>query len=134
MDRFTRIIMRGDAILDLSFGVLTFFSPWAGGLFDLLQLSNPQPAIFTQIAGGLLVAFAYLLWIAPDRPAALAKPVALSVGAINVIAVVLIAGWLISGMLGAGTLGTLILIAAAALLGLFGFGELRYALGAEVGN
>jgi hypothetical protein len=127
MNHTTRLILRADAIFDLSFGALTFLAPWIRGLFDLLDLPNPQPEVYTQVGGGLLVVCAYLLWISPGDEA-LARPVTLSIGLVNAVGVILVAGWLIAGNLGVGTLGTLILAAACAILAVFSVVELRYAL------
>ena len=125
MDRVTRIILRLDAVFDFSFGVLMLFAPFIGDLFRALDLPSPQPEIYTQLGGGLLLVCAYLLWIAPGNPT-LARPVALSIGLINVLGVVLLPGWVFLGNLGVGTLGKTILLAASAALLIFSATELRY--------
>jgi hypothetical protein len=109
------LILRADAIFDASFGVLMFLAPWIRGVFDLLDLPNPQPEVFTQFCGGLLVVCAYLLWISPGNEA-LARPVALAIGTVNAAGVIVIAGWVIAGDLGVDTLGTVILAAACVIL------------------
>jgi hypothetical protein len=103
-----------------------FLAPWISELYDLLDLPNPQPEVFTQFCGGLLVVCAYLLWLSPGRPD-LARPVALSIGLVNAVGVVLLLGWIVVGDLGIGTLGTVILIIAAIVLVAFAVIELRYA-------
>lgn len=127
MDSLTRLILRADAVFDCAFGVLLFLSPWLKAVIAALQLPTPQPELYTQLGGGLLVTFAYLLWQASNN-AALARPIALAVGAVNAVGVLLIAGWLISGQLGVGNLGNLILVAACFILVVFSVVELRYAL------
>jgi hypothetical protein len=59
MKDITRLVFRGDAVFDFSFGVLMLLAPWAGDLFDLLHIPNPAPEVFTQFCGGLLGVFAY---------------------------------------------------------------------------
>jgi len=126
MDTVTRWSFRSDAVLDFGFGVLAFVAPWADALFALLDLANPQPALFTQFAGILLIGYAYLLWITPDHPQ-VARHVGLVVGIVNVVGVVAILGWLLSGQLGIGMLGTVILLVVCSLLIMFAVMELRYA-------
>ena len=125
MDRLTRFTLRADAAFDAGFGLLTFFAPWLDPVFNALELPNPKPEIFTQLTGGLLVAFAYLLWSAPASPA-LARPVALAVGLVNLAGALLVGAWLLSGALGTGLIGTVLLTAAALALLFFALGELRY--------
>ena len=125
MDTLTRRTLRADALFDTAFGILLLLAPFVGGLYDLLGLPNPQPAIYTQFAGGLLLVCAWLLWRAPSSPL-LAFPVALSVGLVNLAGALLIALWLISGALGADNLGVILLVIAACILVFFGVVELRY--------
>lgn len=122
----TRTIFRADAIFDSAFGVLLLLAPWVGDVFNALDLPNPEPEIYTQMAGGLLLMCGYLLRAATRIPA-VAKTVALAVGGINVLAIPLLLGWVFSGELGTGALGDVILIVVSALLAMFAFAELRYA-------
>jgi small-conductance mechanosensitive channel len=127
MDNTTRTILRLDALFDSSFGVLMLLAPWIGGVYDLLDLPNPQPEVFTQIGGGLLLVCGYLLW-ASAVDDHLARAVARAIGAINAVAIPLLVGWIISGDLGTGTLGNVILGAACVILAVFAWVELRYGL------
>ena len=127
MDTTTRTVMRLDAVFDSAFGLLMLLAPWIGGIYDTLDLPNPQPELFTQFGGGLLLVCGYLLWVASSDPA-LAKHVALAIGAVNAVAILLLLGWVVSGDLGTGTLGSAILLAACAILALFAVIELRFAL------
>jgi hypothetical protein len=126
MDRLTRTIFHADAVFDFAFGVLMLLSPWIGGVFRALDLPSPQPELYTQFCGGLLVVCAYLLWISPARPA-LARPVGLSIGLVNALGALLLVGWVLSGSLGTGMLGSMVLLAAAVVLVVFAVVELRYA-------
>jgi hypothetical protein len=126
MDRTTQIIFRLDAIFDFSFGLLLLLAPFIGGVFHALDLPAPQPEIYMQLAGGLLLVCAYLLWISTGNPS-LARPVALSIGLVNALGVVLLPAWVFFGNLGIGTLGKTILLAASAALLIFSAVELRYA-------
>ena len=56
----TKRVLRADAILDVAPGLVLLAATW-GGLFDALDLPHPEPELFTQVAGGLLLAFGYLL-------------------------------------------------------------------------
>jgi hypothetical protein len=127
MDNLTRNILRGDAVFDALFGVLLLASPLLGDLFRALELPVAQPELYMQFAGGLLLVCAYLLWLASSDPA-LARPVALSIGLVNLAGVVLIWAWISSGALGVGSLGSGILLGASTLLSIFAIVELRYAL------
>jgi len=127
MNPTIRNTLRFDAIFDTSFGTLMLLAPWIRPLFEALDLPNPQPEVFTQFAGGLLLVCAYLLWVGSTNEV-IAKPVALAVGAVNIAGVILVVGWMIFGTLGIGTLGTVILGLACAILLVLGVIELRYAL------
>ena len=116
-----RVVLRADALLDLAVGVLLLLAPW-DGLYAALDLPHAKPELFVQVAGGLLVAFAYLLWVAPTAEV-LTRQVALVAAVANALAVVLIVGWLVAGGLGIGALGSALLIAVAAALALFAGAE-----------
>ena len=90
----TRTTIKAKALFDCSFGVLLLLASWFTGIYRLLDLPNPQPAVYTQFCGGLL-------WLAPANPA-LARPVALSIRLVNLAGALLLAGWIVSGALGIG--------------------------------
>ena len=121
----TTAILRADAIFDLAVGLLLLLSPWKT-LFDALDLPHAEPELFVQVAGGLLVAFAYLLWVGP-RDEALAQVVSAPAALANAAGAVLLAAWLLFGNLDTGALGTALLIGATALLALFAVAEARIA-------
>ena len=124
MGRVTAIL-RADALFDLAVGLLLLLSPWKG-LFDALDLPHAEPELFVQVAGGLLVAFAYLLWLAP-RDEALAQVVSAPAAVANAAGAVLLAAWLLFGELGSGVLGTTLLAVTTALLAFFAVFEARIA-------
>ena len=114
-------VLRADALLDAALGVLLLLAPW-GSLFDALGLPRAQPALYAQIAGGLLLAFAYLLWIAP-RESHLTRGVAAAAALANAAAATVLVAWLVAGDLDAGGLGVALLAALAAALAAFAVAE-----------
>ena len=124
MTRVTAIL-RADAIFDFAVGLLLLLSPWKA-LFDALDLPHAEPELFVQVAGGLLVAFGYLLWLAP-RDEALAQVVSAPAAVANAAGAVLLAAWLLFGELGTGALGTTLLAVTTALLAFFAVFEARIA-------
>jgi hypothetical protein len=126
MNSITRFTLRADAIFDAAFGVLMLLSPWIRGIFNLLDLPNPSPEVFTQFCGGLLLVCAYLLWLSPGDQS-LSRPVARAIGLVNAAGVLLLGGWLTSGDLGVGATGSAILGVACLILVFFAVLELRFA-------
>jgi hypothetical protein len=112
-----RIVLLLDAVYSTGIGVLFLAGTW-DGLYSSLDLPQGQPAIFVQVGGALLLAFAYLLWLASRTPA-LMLPVARASALGNAITAVILVIWLVHGKLGIGTLGDLLLIAAAAISAVF---------------
>jgi hypothetical protein len=108
-----RVVFLFDAVYSTAIGVLFLAGTW-DGLYNALDLPQGQPAIFVQVGGALLWAFAYLLWLAARTPA-LMLPVARASALGNAISTVILVVWLIHGQLGIGTLGDAILIANAAI-------------------
>ena len=108
-----RVVFLFDAIYSTAIGVLFLAGTW-DGLYNALDLPQGQPAIFVQVGGALLWAFAYLLWLASRTPA-LMLPVARASALGNAISTVILVVWLIHGKLGIGTLGDAILIANATI-------------------
>jgi hypothetical protein len=114
-------VLRADAVFDAAMGLLLLSATW-DGLYDALGLPVARPALYAQLAGGLLLAYAYLLWQGGDR-----RRLAAVTAAVNALGGVVIAVWLLSGELDAETLGEVLLWLAAAVLGLFALLELRLA-------
>jgi hypothetical protein len=108
-----RVVFLFDTLYSTAIGVLFLAGTW-DGLYNALDLPQGQPAIFVQVGGALLWAFAYLLWLASRTPA-LMLPVARASAFGNAISTVILVVWLIHGKLGIDTLGTAILIANAAI-------------------
>ena len=112
-----RAVLRADAIFDLVVGVLLLSATW-DGLFSALDLPHTEPELWMQVAGGLLVTFGYLLWIAPREPH-LAHAVLGAAAFANGLAAVLLPLWILFGELDVGALGTALLVAVSALLAFF---------------
>ena len=122
----SRFWLRADAIFDAGMGVLLLCASWKG-LYEALELPVAEPALYAQIAGGLLLAYAYLLWRAPGTPAA--ETIAGATAAANALGVVVVGIWLLSGELEAGTLGEVILWAAVVVLAVFAVAQAQIARG-----
>lgn len=112
--------LRADAVFDAGVGVLLLCASWTA-LYEALELPLAEPPLYAQVAGGLFLGYAYLLWWVPGTPAE--RTLAGTTAAVNALGVIVVASWLLSGELDAGTLGEAILWAAVALLALFAVAE-----------
>ena len=115
------VVLRADAVLDVALGALLLLAPW-NALYESLDLPQADPALYAQVAGGLLVAFGYLLWIAP-RETHLTRGVAAAAALANAAGTVVLAAWLLLGDLGLGALGVTLLAALAVALAAFAAAE-----------
>ena len=120
-----RLVLRTDAVLYAGVGVLLLAASW-DGLFGALDLPHPQPALWTQLAGALLVALGYLFWISP-RDVRLAHAIALAGAVANGLGTVILVAWLVFGELDVGGLGTTLLSLTAAACAVFAVAEGRIA-------
>lgn len=109
-----RLLLRFDAVFDFVLGVLLLTATWSD-LYETLDLPQAEPEVFTQLAGGLLVTYAYLLWVAPLNRF-FATQISLATGVANAVGVVLLAIWLSSGDLDIGDLGAILLNVVSAIL------------------
>jgi hypothetical protein len=109
-----RLLLRIDAVFDFVLGLVLLAATW-GGLYDALDLPDAEPELYTQLAGGLLVAYSYLLWRAPENRF-FASQMALATGIANALGVVLLAIWLSTGDLDVGDLGGILLNVVSAIL------------------
>jgi hypothetical protein len=109
-----RLVLRVDAVFDFILGILLLTATWSD-LYDTLDLPQAEPEVFTQLAGGLLIAYAYLLWMAPLNRF-FASQMSLATGVANAVGVVLLAIWLSSGDLNIGDLGSILLNVVSAIL------------------
>ena len=91
----TTTYFRARAVLDVVLGSILLAAP-SGGLYDALDLPPVEPMLYAQIAGAALLAFAYLLWIAPRNDPVL-RAVALASAIGNAISAVVILYWLLDG-------------------------------------
>ena len=112
-------------MLDLLLGLLLLSGTW-DALYNALDLPPPRPVLYAQLAGALLLAFAYLLWTAAaDR--VLTRPVAAVVATVNAAGAILVITWRFFTDFEVGALGTTLLLAVAAALVLLAVVEARIA-------
>jgi hypothetical protein len=116
--------LRADAVFDAGMGALLLSASWTA-LYDTLELPVAEPALYAQVAGGLLLGYAYLLWSAPGTAAE--RTLAGTTAAVNALGVVVVGTWLVSRELDAGTLGQVILWAAVVVLAVFAVAEVAIA-------
>ena len=107
----TTRVLRADAVLDVALGFVLLAATW-GGLYDALDLPHPEPELFTQVAGGLLLAFGYLLWLAP-RDVNLTQAVSLTAAFANALGAVVLIVWLVGGHVDGVLLWALVPVLAA---------------------
>jgi hypothetical protein len=119
-----RFWFRADAVFDAGMGVLLLSASW-DDVYDALELPVARPALYAQVAGGLLLGYAYLLWAGVDTAAR--RMLAGSTAAVNVAGVLVVGAWLVSGNLDAGSLGELILWLAVVALAVFAVAEVNIA-------
>ena len=120
-----RLVLRADAVLDLALGLLLLAAIW-DGLYSALDLPDAEPGFFAQLAGALLIAFSYLLWIAP-RDVRLSHAVSAAAAVANALGVLLIGAWLAVGELDVDGLGSVLLAALGLVLAVFAALEWRIA-------
>jgi hypothetical protein len=121
--RRARRILRGDALLDVGLGALLLLAAW-DGLYRALGFPAPEPAVFAEIGGVLLLGFAYLLWVAPDYTV-LVRRVAEAAATTNGIAAALIALWLASRPVGLELQGWILAVALILALAAMAYLEAR---------
>lgn len=121
--RQARRVLRGDALLDIGLGSLLLLAAW-DDLYAVLGLPPPEPAVFAEIGGVLLLAFAYLLWVAPDY-AVLVRRVGEAAALTNAAVAVLIALWLATRPDGLEVTGWILTVVVAAALALMAYLEAR---------
>jgi hypothetical protein len=113
-------VLRTDAFALGAFGALLLLAPW-DALYERLGVPRGEPELWTQAAGVLLLALAYLLWIAP-RDARLTQGVALAAAIANLGGAALIVAWLLSGVDTDGP-GAMLLVLVAVVAAAFGAAE-----------
>lgn len=118
-----RQVMRANAVFYALAGLLLLVATW-NGLYDLLSLPIAQPEVFTQLAGAILIGFAYVLSTTPDNPAML-RPVATGVAVANGLAALVILVWLVTGKLGIGGFGDVIFVASMLALAALAYFQYR---------
>jgi hypothetical protein len=121
--RWARRILRGDALIDVALGALLLLAAW-DGLYRALGFPAPEPAVFAEIGGVLLLGFAYLLWVAPDYTV-LVRRVAEAAATTNGIAAALIALWLASRPVGLELQGWILAVALIVALAAMAYLEAR---------
>jgi hypothetical protein len=118
-----RQVMRANAVFYALAGLLLLVATWQG-LYDLLRLPIAQPEVFTQLAGAVLIGFAYVLSTTPDNPAML-RPVATGVAVANALAAFVIIVWVVTGKLGIGGFGDVIFVASLLVLAALAYFQYR---------
>jgi hypothetical protein len=111
------LVLRSDAAALGAFGALLLLAPW-DALYDRAGFPRGEPELWTQAAGVLLLALAYLLWIAP-RDARLTQAVALAAAIANLGGATLITAWLVGGIETDGP-GAALLVVVTCLAAAFG--------------
>jgi hypothetical protein len=94
MKPLLRVVLIVDALMLLGFGVLFLLTPWAS-LYNALQLVQPQPALFGQVFGVVLLGFAWLA-VRAAFDGAMTAAVGRVAGHVDWIAGVLVLVWLIA--------------------------------------
>ena len=120
-----RQVLRADAVLDFVLGLLLLAATW-DALYDILDLPRPRPVLYAQLAGALLLAFAYLLWRAATDEA-LTRPIAAVVAGVNAAGAGLIVAWRLFTDFDVGALGTALLVLVAGALVVLAVVEARIA-------
>jgi hypothetical protein len=87
-----RTTLRSDSLLLLVVSLLLLASTWTS-LYDALGLPLPDPELYAQLAGAVMLAVAYLLWIAP-RDVRLTQAVAASAALGNGLSALILLVWL----------------------------------------
>ena len=110
-------MLRAEAAFDALLGVVLFLATW-DGLYSALGLPTAGPAVYTQVSGALLVALAYVLWLAADD-VRFTRRIAGATAVVHALSAVLVVGWRLVTDLDVGLRGTTILgVLAAVLTGL----------------
>ena len=109
------LFFRLDAICDAVLAVVLLASSW-DGLYDFLGLPVPKPALYAQLLGAALVAFAIVEWRLAGRPGSRELAGAVAVG--SALAAAILVVWLLSGRVVADAHGEVILWFVAAFLAL----------------
>ncbi|MCS6764851.1 MAG: hypothetical protein MO853_14070 [Candidatus Protistobacter heckmanni] len=96
MTGLLRVVLLLDAAFCATFGLLFASAPY-GGVFELLQLQQPQPAYYSQLFGLALLAISLIqLRAVANRQLIIAM--ASTVGWLNLASAILIIVWIVLGM------------------------------------
>jgi hypothetical protein len=121
-----RLLLRVNAAIDAVLGLVLLASTW-DGLYEELDTIGPVPYIWAQIAGGLLLAFAYLTWRASADPARFRELIQV-LSVLNIGGFVVIGIWLFSddtGVPSSGSLGSWVIDVVAVMILVIGIMETR---------
>jgi hypothetical protein len=120
------VVLRINAVVDAVVGVVLLAATWKS-LFEELDTIRPAPWLWAQLAGGLLLGFAYLTWRASADPDA-ARPLVQVLSVLNIGGFVVIGVWLFSddvGVPSSGTLGSWVIDVIAVVILVLGIMEAR---------
>ncbi|WP_354678817.1 hypothetical protein [Cupriavidus plantarum] len=112
-----RAVLFLDALLQLLLGILLLASPFAT-LYAVLQLPQPQPALYGQLLGVAMVGFAWLL-VQATINGQLTVAIARTVGQVNLVGAVLIVAWTLFLDMPVQGAGKIWLLTLAAVLAFF---------------
>ena len=87
-----RATLRADAVLLFAVALLLLAATWTE-LYETLDLPVADPELYAQLAGAVMLAVAYLLWIAP-RDVRLTQAVAASASLGNGLSAAILLVWL----------------------------------------
>ena len=87
-----RATLRSDSLLLFLVSLLLLAATWTA-LYEALGLPLAEPELYAQLAGAVMLAVAYLLWIAP-RDVRLTQAVAASAALGNALSAVILLVWL----------------------------------------
>ena len=124
-DRGARRVLGADAVFDALAGLLLLSGTW-DGFYRLLDLPQPRPALLAQLGGAVVLAFAYLLWVAA-REAALRPAVARAGAVANGLGALVILVWFVFEEPDVGTRGTVLLALIGLALAFFAVAQARIA-------
>ena len=109
------LVLRVDAVSNAGLAVFLLAGTW-DALWELFGLPLPQPALYVQLLGAALVAFAIVEWALAGTAGQRAVTLAAGVG--SAVAAAVIAAWLLAGETGADAHGILVLWSLVLFFGL----------------
>jgi hypothetical protein len=116
-----RLVLRANALFDFVVGSVLGLATF-DWLYATIDMHQPNPAPFAQLAGIFFYGFAYLLWIAP-RDVRLARAVAAASGLVHGLVALLVVVWEIPGRITLPRQESAIIIGIAVVSAAFALAE-----------